>query len=64
MRDEKSEEVACTIDRIASATTVCMLDFTHLKEDPPSCTICGRVIPRCELIAIRARPSSSRSYEK
>ena len=54
MCDENSEEVACTINSIASTAAVCMHDFTHLKEDQPS-TICGWVIPRCELIAIRAR---------
>ena len=42
---ENPEEEACTIDRIASATAVRTLDFIGLKEGPPSCTICGRVIP-------------------
>ena len=55
----KPKEEAFTIDRIASATAVRTLDFIHLKEGPPFCTIGGRVIPRCELIAIWARPSSA-----
>ena len=58
---ENPKEEACIIDRIASETAVRTLDFIRLKEGLPSCTICGRIIPRCELIAIRARPSSALS---
>ena len=63
-RAKKSAEFTRTIDRITSATAVCTLDFICFKEGPPSCTICGRVILRCELIAIRARPSSALSARR
>ena len=35
----KSEEVTCTIDRIASANALRILKFIRLKEDPPSCNL-------------------------
>ena len=58
MCTNKSGEVTCTINRIASATAAHMLNFVCLRVDPPSCTICVWVILRCELIiVIQARLS-------